>query len=345
MYIKYNNMEGDNYMKKITQMNSKKGIIILSMLVALLVLSGCVTNSTDLTPDELCNNIDDDLDGVTDDFTEKCFTGTDAKRNVGICKDGERTCKQGEWSQCINSVEPSEEFCNDSLDNDCDGKTDEKECCSAKFDGIEVCDKKDNNCNGQIDESCYDLKGYYSFDKNSDIGSINKLDEVKTVSGKRGQAIEFDGNAGSVIITKSESLNDIFDDGGTLRFWLKPYSTGSLDYGRVLHKGSIQIWTRAQSEGVISLMFAHQFDGGGGEWYTTRVLSVNKWNQVIIQYNNNSATNNPKIFINGELIKLTQNSNPEGKRVSDGNKDLILGNRLQMDRPMHGIIDELMILK
>lgn len=109
--------------------------------------------------------------------------------NVGLCMAGTQTCSSGSWRECIGEVKPLTETCN-SYDDDCDGNTDEgcgsclagetRQCgidrglcsgglqaCDART-GLwstcsgpvyrttttEQCDGKDNNCNGQIDESC-----------------------------------------------------------------------------------------------------------------------------------------------------------------------------------------------
>ena len=101
----------------------------------------------------------------------------------GSCKVGERFCVNGRWDEnCVKVISPEEEVCNDK-DDDCDGKTDEtfadkgKTCyagagackkkgthkCNSKKDGTvcsavdqkpqkEVCDGKDNDCDGKVDE-------------------------------------------------------------------------------------------------------------------------------------------------------------------------------------------------
>ena len=99
----------------------------------------------------------------------------------GICVIGKQTCEQGLWSVCRGQQHPSFEICNGKDDN-CDGKVDELfptlqqtcsiggsgcqatgtfQCsstglsveCKAKGSGIsaEICDGKDNDCDGKID--------------------------------------------------------------------------------------------------------------------------------------------------------------------------------------------------
>jgi len=46
--------------------------------------------------------------------------------DVGICESGRSTCKNGSWSECEGGKTPeTSETCHNSLDDDCDGETDE----------------------------------------------------------------------------------------------------------------------------------------------------------------------------------------------------------------------------
>ena len=126
---------------------------------------------------ELCDDIDNNCDSVTDLMSEPCGTDT------GECSTGTRTCTAGDWSWCSGGV-PRGEWC-DGLDNDCDWTTDEG--CDDDDDGWcdgamvrvvgaavcplggqdcddersvihptapEICDDLDNNCSRSVDEGC-----------------------------------------------------------------------------------------------------------------------------------------------------------------------------------------------
>jgi hypothetical protein len=116
-------------------------------------------------------------------FLEDGVAGPAGTIGRGICEEGERQCDgQGFWGSCAGAVLPAKEICN-GIDDDCNGKVDdgferagtkcfagEGECraegsysCSA--DGSEsvcsatakpakpeICDGKDNDCNGLIDD-------------------------------------------------------------------------------------------------------------------------------------------------------------------------------------------------
>ena len=96
---------------------------------------------------ELCNELDDDCDGATDeDFPSKnllCTVG------VGACTNYDKfiCAEDGQALICnVSPGEPTDELCDDGTDNDCDGIIDEGM--------LEVCDDGiDNDCDGETDES------------------------------------------------------------------------------------------------------------------------------------------------------------------------------------------------
>ncbi len=126
---------------------------------------------------EQCNGMDDSCDGVVDDGNpsggEGCATG-----KKGVCAAGTTACADGSVV-CQQNQAASDEKC-DKLDNDCDGEADEGnpgglESCATGQQGVcgegvtycthgliecvqkepasaEVCDSKDNDCNGQSDD-------------------------------------------------------------------------------------------------------------------------------------------------------------------------------------------------
>jgi hypothetical protein len=87
--------------------------------------------------EEVCGNQqDDNCDGSIDEGcvctegeTQPCGSS-----NVGVCQMGTQLCSGGMWGECQGAVLPITEICGDSLDNDCDGSTDEG---CAVTDGVE----------------------------------------------------------------------------------------------------------------------------------------------------------------------------------------------------------------
>jgi hypothetical protein len=123
--------------------------------------------------EESCDNIDNDCNGLVDSFSELC---------TNQCGQGTKTCLNGQWGPC-SAPNPHPESCN-GVDDDCDGIVDNlpsdiKFCYTGdpstvslgecrpgvqkcEFGRIvcdrqvlprsEICDGKDNNCNGIADD-------------------------------------------------------------------------------------------------------------------------------------------------------------------------------------------------
>jgi len=125
---------------------------------------------------EVCNNKDDDCDGIIDNHYIPC--------GMGACAGGQRLCTNGVFGSCSTDYLATNETCN-NVDDDCDWLTDEglsRECgtdtgacsngtqqCSKGVWGAcgagyvaptnETCNGVDDDCNGIIDE--YNVCGDY----------------------------------------------------------------------------------------------------------------------------------------------------------------------------------------
>ena len=94
---------------------------------------------------EICNNIDDDCDGVVDEDLGVTECNTECGPGNAVCVSGEEICF---------GPEPQEEIC-DYLDNDCDGEVDEFQkniCGQCGPTPSESCNAFDDDCDGEIDE-------------------------------------------------------------------------------------------------------------------------------------------------------------------------------------------------
>lgn len=102
--------------------------------------SGWVTSASDCDPTngaihpgatEVCNNKDDDCDGVRDDNIPSSTCTVSGRQ--GACAVGASSCSGGS-TVCTQTVNPTDEVCFNTVDEDCDGRLDNQPGCGGPFD-------------------------------------------------------------------------------------------------------------------------------------------------------------------------------------------------------------------
>ncbi len=77
-----------------------------------------------------------------------CYEGPVGTAGFGLCRLGRTHCMEGLWGACEGEVQPNHELCDDGLDNDCDGTTDQGDRdCGGDVDVGDPC-KRDEECGG-----------------------------------------------------------------------------------------------------------------------------------------------------------------------------------------------------
>ena len=94
------------------------------------------------TGTEVCDGSDNNANGQVDEgcpclfgTAQACFAGAPSARNVGGCLDGIQVCinrAASAWGPCTGAFLPTEEVC-DTKDNDCDGCVDDIPGCAASL--------------------------------------------------------------------------------------------------------------------------------------------------------------------------------------------------------------------
>ena len=197
--------------------------------------------SKDAAKTEICDGLDNDCDGKTDEN----LTVVDSPcKKVGVCASDKlgAACKAGKWVCDYSAVpvyEETESLC-DGLDNNCDSKTDDgfkvglacdgpdsDQCATGTFtcapdgkgavcnnedatDILEVCDGKDNNCDGKTDEGF--TYGTEKLALGANCDGLGVCGTGKVVCGKNMTATCSTDPDGTASQSKTEVCNSLDDD-------------------------------------------------------------------------------------------------------------------------------------
>ena len=164
---------------------------------------------TTLARPEDCDGLDNNCNGTIDEglaTADRCV----APGALGECANGRRLCSGGAWT--CQALTASVEVC-DGKDNDCDGQVDEGQAtgeactvaggvgqcrsgtmgcrngrreCVAPAPAPEVCDGKDNNCNGACDEgeTCGEEEVFNQLDERHTLFGLREEHEYGDACGK-----------------------------------------------------------------------------------------------------------------------------------------------------------------
>ena len=126
-------------------------------------------------------------------------------------------------------------------------------------------------------------------------------------------------------------LENIWDGGGTLTVSIFKEGSGGANSGRIFGKETWYI----DHTNVLRLVYG--FSGSGGEFWAVPGLSNDKWYNIAIVYDADSASNLPTFYLNGVEVGKNQAS-PTGTRNDDSANDLFIGNSISLARHFDGLI-------
>jgi len=117
---------------------------------------------------------------------------------------------------------------------------------------------------------------------------------------------EYD-NSNDYLHYDNAGIDNMWATGGSLSFWMQPYSDGEDNFGKVFDKAHAVGWVlqvQDEASSHLNLKLNVKFDGGAGAGWTTssRPVSLNQWNHVVIVYNGSNVDNNPIFYINGVAL-------------------------------------------
>jgi MSHA biogenesis protein MshQ len=166
-------------------------------------------------------------------------------------------------------------------------------------------------------------------------------DNLTASDGKIGPAQSFNGTTSIANMGSNAIIDNVFVGGATLEAWIRPLSVGENSFGRIFDKADG--WIILLSGTTLSFQHAGA-SGSLGAWYApASSITFNAWQHVAVTYDKDSDANNPKIYINGASVAVSETDAPSAPLDDDKSFNLYIGNRADGARTFDGILDELRI--
>lgn len=179
----------------------------------------------------------------------------------------------------------------------------------------------------------------------STLNNNNAAPYNGVVQGTAGQidgADSFDGSDDYLKCTSGSTIDNV--NPLTYECWVNLDTYGGAAVGRFFDKGRFRLFYAAAD----SVGYLQNFTSNTGQWKTSSALTTGQWHHVAVTYDDSSTSNNPKIYVDGVSQSVSYYSGltiPSGTATSDAANDLIVGNRLTLDRGLDGLMDEVRISK
>jgi len=195
------------------------------------------------------------------------------------------------------------------------------------------------------------LVAHYTFDEGSgttagdSAGSSDGtlVNGPTWTAGKIGSgALSFDG-ADDYINFSSASLDNMWDNGGAVAFWVYPRTAGEVNAGFWVTKSSKwTIFADSSGDSDTGLEFNIGWSGGVAKWRSISVgITLNAWHHVALVYDTDSATNDPVLYVDGVVKNLSEIVAPSGTRGSDAGGSMQVGSNIATSRASDGLIDDM----
>ncbi len=187
-----------------------------------------------------------------------------------------------------------------------------------------------------------DTSSTFDSTSNDNDGTKDGAAEPIEATGKIGDAQDYDGANDALTYSDAASIQNVFDSGGALEAIVYAGSDGEGSAGRIGDKVAWYLATTNEAADKVKLTFWYDFDGAAnGTWATTATeVDINTYAHIVVTYDNSAVGNNPVIYVNGDVVALTESTTPIGTRVADAGSDLDVGNDAATGATFDGIIDE-----
>ena len=174
-------------------------------------------------------------------------------------------------------------------------------------------------------------------------GVVGTASDTAIVSGH----LNFDGADSDVNFgTLTAALEDIYENGGTVMFWIRPNTDGETSLGRIVDTINISFtngWTlctSGESGSAMDLTLFQHYGAGFARWDTTSTeLTIDAWTHCAVSFDSLLPGTQPVMTINGSAVGVTTTTVQSAPPSSDSGNDLNIGNSTGNGQTFDGDIE------
>ena len=149
-------------------------------------------------------------------------------------------------------------------------------------------------------------------------------------------AVNDEINCGSATV-----IGGIFLGGGSVSVWLLSSGRGENNEGNAIEKTA---WMVQMITDTTTMRFQHNFTLTANEGQWDWDITAGVWQHIVIVYDNDLATNNPIVYLNGASVSVTEVTTPGNDlQESDAASNLMIGDNTASDRSWDGKIGDVML--
>ena len=174
-----------------------------------------------------------------------------------------------------------------------------------------------------------------------------------THSGAIAGSYAFDGASDYIEVVSDDSIDGLFENGGTVMAWINPDTAGGGGFGRIVDKATNTVgnggwdWSMTTGFAQRATLFERGYSTTTGGWHLlTDSIDYDTWQHVALSFTDAASPSAPHIYVNGQPLTVNVRRQPEGALDDDSGHDLRIGNLAAgTHRGFDGFIDELRLSK